>query len=496
MPPFTPPSSPSVNESIDDEVLEEDIVEVIDLDESDDGDDTNLDDLEADQMSFDDETEGLNLQAAEGGSLQTKIVEVNSDVVFSRHEKSVFTCDISPNIDIPLAVSGGEDDRAFIWDWRTGKFISELGTSQEASPSNFKDSVVFVRFNKDGSLVAAADMSGIVKVWRIPKLSRLSTDGISTDCQWTNNIKTEPLWTFETSDISWLCWHIGAQNVLFAGTEASELWMWKVPSGDSKVYMGRGEKVETAIIMPDGKRISVAYGDGTIKIFDLKSGEVLSNFTHYDKIPNAPDTETSTLSMPVSTLDVSGGHVLASGGVNGVVKMYNTQTGKAIGTLVCSASNSKEVEENGMPKTTTVEAVLFSNVDQNIVVTGTLDGIVTIWDVSSQVSRHSVNVGEGVVKMLWRNGKKADTSTSTQPNGSTITTSSSQIFVATLDGIIKILDIRSGEILGECSGHTAGILDISQSTDGKTIVSCSDDGDCRVFDVEKVLDIMESDDKE
>ena len=87
------------------------------------------------------------------------------------------------------------------------------------------------------------------------------------DSQSSIGVETKQVWKFDTSDISWLDWHSGASNVLFAGTEESELWMWKVPSGDSKVYMGSGEKVEAAILMPDGKRIAVAYGDGNIKMF-------------------------------------------------------------------------------------------------------------------------------------------------------------------------------------------------------------------------------------
>ena len=95
--------------------------------------------------------------------------------------------------------------------------------------------------------------------------------------------------------------------------------------------------------------------------------------------------------------------------------------------------------------------------------------------------------------MLWRNLINPATNTSIHPNTSSFSNNSTQIFVATLDGIVKILDTRSGKILGECTGHTAGILDISQSIGGNVLISCSDDGDCRVFDIEKVLTSVEGD---
>ena len=471
MPPNTPPPSPTVsgsmNQDNEDELDEGEIVEVIDLDELDGNDE--LDDMEDNEMTFDEDSD-MSFSEASGSTQITKTIEVNSSAVFSVHKKSVFTCDINSRDNIFLAVSGGEDDKAFIWNWKTGNLIAELGSAAQGALT-FKDSVVFTRFNKDGSLVAAADMSGVIKVWRIPKSSQEDTNS-----QNVSEIKNEALWNFETSDISWLRWHDVAPNVLFAGTEESELWMWKIPSGDSKIYMGKGEKVETALLLPDGKRISVAYADGSIKLFDLKTGEVLNNFVHYDKSNNSDEND--TLGTPITSLDVrsdGGGQILASGGVNGVTKLFNTSTGKTIGNLLCGSSNSQDADSDKSIKTT-VEAILFSNGDHNLVVTGTLSGKVTIWDVSTQVSRHSVNVGDGIVKMLWRNNSVTCSDRNT-----------SQIFVATLDGLVKILDIKTGKIIGDCSGHTAGILDICQSNDGSTLISCSDDGDCRVFDVEKVL---------
>ena len=37
--------------------------------------------------------------------------------------------------------------------------------------------------------------------------------------------------SFEVGDILWLRWHQVA-HVLFCGTADSEMWMWKIPSGD------------------------------------------------------------------------------------------------------------------------------------------------------------------------------------------------------------------------------------------------------------------------
>ena len=100
--------------------------------------------------------------------------------------------------------SGGQDDTCYLWSLKTGKVLKKL--------ENFKDSVVHVKFNFNGSYLAVADMAGTIYVIKM-----------------SPNIVQEPVFSFETGDVTWLDWHPGA-NVLFAGTEDSSLWMWKIPS--------------------------------------------------------------------------------------------------------------------------------------------------------------------------------------------------------------------------------------------------------------------------
>ncbi len=185
----------------------------------------------------------------------------------------------------------------------------------------------------------------------------------------------EKVFEFETGDVTWLDWHPGA-NVLFVGTEDSQLWMWKIPSGTSKIFQGHGEKVESARILPDGKRAAVAYGDGSMRIFNLKSEEVLHNVTG-----------TNGHEAAICALDArSDNNLIATGGQDGVAKIFNTQSGKSIASFQCSKKPSaQETEDDEEPASRGVESVLFSQPAQNQLVTGTLDGTLNVWDISSQV---------------------------------------------------------------------------------------------------------------
>ena len=78
------------------------------------------------------------------------------------------------------------------------------------------------------------------------------------------------------------------------------------------------------MITADGKRVAVGYGDGSIKVFDLKSGDVVHSLT---------DASTSHCPSAVTALAAKD-NLLASGGADGVTKVFNLQSGKNIATFV------------------------------------------------------------------------------------------------------------------------------------------------------------------
>lgn len=86
---------------------------------------------------------------------------------------SVFCCSIEPK-ESKLVVSGGEDDKAFVWDITDGQVVFECG--------NHQDSVTSALFSHDGCYLATADMSGFIQVWK------MATKSV--------------VWTFETGDLN------------------------------------------------------------------------------------------------------------------------------------------------------------------------------------------------------------------------------------------------------------------------------------------------------
>ncbi|MGH0114446.1 UNVERIFIED_CONTAM: hypothetical protein FKN15_017746 [Acipenser sinensis] len=219
---------------------DEEIIEVIELNETEPTPDDIAEDIEDVDFTEGDD-EGWETED-EGGEEMEEADKDDSDLTFSRHTGSVFCVNLDPSTN-SLAVTGGEDDRAFVWRVSDGEVLFEC--------TGHKDSVTSASFSHDSALVATGDMSGLIKVWKVET--------------------KQEVWSFEVGDLEWMEWHPCA-HVLLAGTADGNVWMWKIPSGECKTFQGPGCQATTGKILPDGKRAVVGYEDGIIRLWDLKQG--------------------------------------------------------------------------------------------------------------------------------------------------------------------------------------------------------------------------------
>lgn len=58
-----------------------------------------------------------------------------------------------------LAVTGSEEDLAYLWDTTTGNIILKC--------TNHIDSVVFAEFNHNDTYLATGDMKGFIQLWQL-----------------------------------------------------------------------------------------------------------------------------------------------------------------------------------------------------------------------------------------------------------------------------------------------------------------------------------------
>uniref|UniRef100_A0A3Q4NBW9 Angio-associated, migratory cell protein n=1 Tax=Neolamprologus brichardi TaxID=32507 RepID=A0A3Q4NBW9_NEOBR len=276
---------------------DEEIIEVIDLNDTEPGPDDLADDLE--DVDFDDagnagdDNDGWETE----DEMEAEAEQDDSDLTFSKHTGSVFCVSLDPATN-NLAVSGGEDDKAYVWRVSDGEVLLEC--------TGHKDSVTCAMFSHDSSLVASGDMSGLIKVWKVET--------------------KEEIWSFEVGDLEWLEWHPCAP-VLLAGTNDGNVWMWKIPAGDCKTF----QKVSGAsrLLL---RCMSVC----------LLTGQ---------------DGHQGALTCLACNKD---GSLMLTGSVDGCAKLINITTGKVVGAFSVEGGKgkgSKDEEESN-----SVESVGFCNV--------------------------------------------------------------------------------------------------------------------------------------
>ncbi|KAK0162756.1 hypothetical protein PV327_006507 [Microctonus hyperodae] len=348
--------------------------------------------------------------------------------VFSKHEKSVF-CGSLTN-DGKIAVTGGEDDVAYLWDTLSGEIIHKC--------TGHEDSVFFAEFNHDFTYLATGDMKGIIKVWRMRDKAIV--------------------WDYNMGDASWMRWH-NLANVLFAGSVEGEIYMWKIPSGECKVFQGYGQKSEAATVINDGKKLIAGYEDGTIRVLDLKEGTVQV-------------TISAAHSESITSLDCqSDGKLIASAALDGRTVLSTVQTGKIVAVLqnlqentLNNAEANAESNDEQEDKNYTEAVAFCKDLELHMVASGTIRGEIFIWDTVKQAIRHKIVQEGGVSKLIWKG-------------------TSPFVCSAGLDGVLRCYDARTVECCKTCCGHSSYILDISISKNLEKILTTSDDSTARIFDM-------------
>ena len=99
---------------------------------------------------------------------------------------------------------------------------------------------------------------------------------------WRNDKRISPFW--EKATFSKSFGNIIGKKFTKGKGDLANFWFLKTfffffSGGQSKIFQGHGDPVETAVILPDGRKSAVGYSDGSMRIFDLRTGEVVHNLS-------------------------------------------------------------------------------------------------------------------------------------------------------------------------------------------------------------------------
>ncbi|KAJ2450007.1 60S ribosomal subunit assembly or modification protein [Coemansia sp. RSA 2336] len=367
--------------------------------------DGNMDEEGMDEDGMDED------DVPEGSSPKDQVLMEDDSVQgFFAHKEPIFSIDLHPTRQ-NLAVSGGGDDKAYLWRIDTGEQVAEL--------DKHEDSVCAVKFSNDGSFVAAGGMDGKINVYNLETEKR--------SC-----VLEGP------DEIQWLCWHPRGHVLLTGATDAS-LWMWSLPSGDfMNVFNGHGAPVTCGQFTHSGRNIVSGSEDGSLIVWDPKTAAIVQQFSPSDERFH----QEGITSLAISKDD----QVFLTGSMDHTAKLVHSN-----GTVLGSFENASE----------SVETVGLCDV-LSLAATGSVDGSLSIWDINTLRLRTTLKHDDSVNQLKWHRDSPLLTSVS-------------------MDCTVRTWDSRTGECVRTWKGHQEGIMDFALSSDGKTVVTASDDGCCLVF---------------
>lgn len=380
--------------------------------------------------------------------------------VFREHKEPVLKVCLSKSGD--FAVTGGQDDVAHVWETSTGKILF--------SCTGHKDSVHCVGINCKGALVATADMSGLIQVFKVPS--------------------GEKIFDYEVDDVHWMQWHPLSPSALLLGTESGSIWILNVMDVNKiKTLQGSAAATTVAKVTSCGSKLMAGYEDGSVRLWDLKQSAILfavkgkcllflqTVFIYFPFTDNLAHKSTVTC-IDFQQEDEA---IAATGSTDGTVKLINLLTGKVVTSLTCGAAvpaaggksaNGPAVGSEGhdSEEANSIESVAFSSV-LHLLATATVIGVIEVWDVSSFRRRCYFVHEEGVSGIRWD------------------LTDHTKVHSAGLDGCFNTWDGRDGKLVMQRLCHRDQILDFDVircgEQDDEVVATSSEDTTCRLFSLNK-----------
>ena len=316
------------------------------------------------------------------------------------------------------------------------------------------------------------------------------------------------------------------------------IWIYDTPTGEVLAQpSGPNYTVGSIDISSDGSKIVSGNKDGTIRLWDAKTGKLIhTHLGHHTPTSNYIEHRNNSINSIALSPD---GKTIVSAGRDGTIRLWNANTGQHTHTLIHNMSfarvalspdgktivgwslrgdpirlwnaKTKQLRHTLTGHNDWIISVAFSP-DGNTIVSADWDGTIRLWNTNT--GRHIRTLtgrinnskrdatlyfgsaefspdGKTIIIRDWNNttrlwDAKTDTQILTEHNDGIISVALSPdgktVVSGGANGTLRLWNAKTGKLKHTLTGHNDGINRIVFSPDGNTLVSRSGTNDIRLWD--------------
>lgn len=329
--------------------------------------------------------------------------------------------------------------------------------------------ILSVAMSQDGQFLAAGDASHKVYVWRIEGSTFKLHRKYSGHTHWVRTVIISPTRQYVTS-----------------GSEDNTVRIWKLETGETvKVLRGYDRRIRSLAFSPDESYLATSGDDSTVVLWDTKTWQRAGTYTgsfeerrfrevvfdalgkiliaanqngqiYFWDVGKDPELRNSHMmdcqETLVRTIAIHpNGQIIASGGDDGIVRLYQFPSGELIYELP--------------GQTNWIRKIIFSS-DGELIACSTEDGKVQVWSLEN---RERLNLFDEHDGRVWE--------IAFAPDGKTIVSGSD-------DQQIKLWNLAANRCVTTLKGYTCKLRAVAFSPDGKWLASAGDDQIIRLWNME------------